>query len=174
MSTDSNIELIKLVRITGMREAELTSLKAAGGSSWSSVMQLVANHEALLSKSEKYTRQKAIQDPVHGAILLEPWELDVISTWEMLRLRFVMQLGQAHIVYPGSIHTRFQHCLGTNFLAQKSIRVVNYCDDLEHVCFVPLSRLLDDYQQKIFRITALLHDVGHRCPKPRQSWTSRS
>ncbi len=161
MSNDSNIELIKLVRITGIRETELTALKAAGGSGWSRVMQTVASHEDLLSKGEKHTRQKAIQDPVHGAILLEPWELDVISTWEMLRLRFVMQLGPAHIVYPGATHTRFQHCLGTNFLAQKSIRVVNYCDDLEHVCFVPLSRLLDDYQQKIFRITALLHDVGH-------------
>ncbi|GAG36150.1 unnamed protein product, partial [marine sediment metagenome] len=161
MPNDSNIEFIKLVRITGMREAELAALKAAGGSGWSRVMQTVASHEDLLSKGEKHTRQKAIQDPVHGAILLEPWELDVISTWEMLRLRFVMQLGPAHIVYPGATHTRFQHCLGTNFLAQKSIRVVNYCDDLEHVCFVPLSRLLDDYQQKIFRITALLHDVGH-------------
>jgi HD superfamily phosphohydrolase len=110
---------------------------------------------------EKHTRQKAVQDPVHGAVLLEPWELDIISTWEMLRLRYVRQLGPAHLVYPGATHTRFEHCIGTNFLAQKSIRVVNYCDDLDTACFVPFSQLLDEYHQKLFRTAALLHDVGH-------------
>jgi HD superfamily phosphohydrolase len=110
---------------------------------------------------EKHTRQKAVQDPVHGAILLEPWELDIISSWEMLRLRYVRQLGPAHLVYPGATHTRFEHCIGTNFLAQKSIRVVNYCDNLESACFVPFSRLLEEYHQKLFRAAALLHDVGH-------------
>jgi hypothetical protein len=72
-----------------------------------------------------------------------------------------MQLGPAHIVYPGATHTRYQHSLGTNFLAQKCIRVVNYCEDLDNVCFVPLSNLLDKYHQKLFRAAALLHDVGH-------------
>ena len=79
----------------------------------------------------------------------------------MLRLRFIKQLGPAHLVYPGATHTRFEHCIGTNFLAQKCIRVVNYCEDLDDPCFIPLSNLLDDHQQKLFRATALLHDVGH-------------
>ncbi|UCH04597.1 MAG: HD domain-containing protein, partial [Candidatus Thorarchaeota archaeon] len=52
-------------------------------------------------------------------------------------------------------------CIGTNFLAQKCIRVVNYCEDLDDPCFIPLSNLLDAHQQKLFRATALLHDVGH-------------
>ena len=79
----------------------------------------------------------------------------------MLRLRFIKQLCPAHLVYPGATHTRFEHCIGTNFLAQKCIRVVNYCEDLDDPCFIPLSNLLDDHQQKLFRATALLHDVGH-------------
>jgi HD superfamily phosphohydrolase len=159
--TNTEIELIKLIRITGMRESVITPINPSENKNWEKISRVISNHKGLLAMGEKHTRQKAIQDPVHGAILLEPWELDIISSWEMLRLQFVKQLGPTHIVYPGATHTRYQHCLGTNFLAQKCIRVVNYCEDLDNVCFVPLSNLLDSYNQKLFRIAALLHDVGH-------------
>ncbi len=156
-----NKEIINLIRFTGKRELEIESAKANNDDTWKNISNTVAEHHCLLAIGEKHTRQKAIQDPVHGAILLEPWELDLISGWEMLRLRFVKQLGPAHIVYPGATHTRFEHCLGTNYLAQKSIRVINYSADMSSACFIPLSQLLDDYHQKIFRASALLHDVGH-------------
>jgi HD superfamily phosphohydrolase len=161
MLNDIDAETIQLIRLTGLREQELTSAKSEGGGDWSRISQSINEHNTLIDMGEKHSRQKAIQDPVHGAILLEPWELDVISTWEMLRLRYVKQLGPAHIVYPGATHTRFQHCIGTNFLAQKSIRVVNYCENLDTARFVPFSGLLDSYQKKLFRAASLLHDVGH-------------
>jgi hypothetical protein len=154
-------ELTRLIRITGMRGKAITSAKTSGGEKWKAVQKRLDAHSELIAMGESHTRQKAIQDPVHGPILFEPWELDLISSWEMLRLRFVKQLGPAHMVYPGATHTRFQHCLGTNYLAQKCIGVVNYCDDLDTAKFHPLSRLLDEYHQKIFRATALLHDIGH-------------
>lgn len=161
MQSDTDVNAIQLIRLTGLRENEINTAKKEGGKKWSRIDQSIREHERLIGMGEKHTRQKAIQDPVHGAIILDPWELDVVSSWEMLRLRYVMQLGPAHIVYPGATHTRFQHCLGTNFLAQKSIRVVNYCEDLEGGCFKPFSDLLDDYQKRLFRAAALLHDVGH-------------
>jgi len=159
--SDIDVDVIKLIRLTGMREAEIENARKQKGVSWDRIQKSVEEHNYFINLGEKHTRQKAVQDPVHGAILLEPWELDVISTWEMLRLRYVRQLGPAHLVYPGATHTRFEHCIGTNFLAQKSIRVVNYCDDLDNACFVPFSKLLEEYHQKIFRAAALLHDVGH-------------
>jgi HD superfamily phosphohydrolase len=161
MSDEIDTDAIRLIRLTGLREAEIESARKQKGASWDRIQKAIDEHNHFINLGEKHTRQKAIQDPVHGAILLEPWELDIISTWEMLRLRYVRQLGPAHLVYPGATHTRFEHCIGTNFLAQKSIRVVNYCDDLDTACFVPFSQLLDDYHQKLFRATALLHDVGH-------------
>jgi HD superfamily phosphohydrolase len=162
MDSDSaEIEIINLIRMTGLREHELLFAKEQRADKWEQIEQMLSAHKKLLEMGEIHTRQKAIQDPVHGAIILDPWELDLISSWEMLRLRFVMQLGPAHIVYPGATHTRFQHCLGTDFLAQKCIRVVNYCEDLAEACFIPLSQLLDEYHQRIFRAAALLHDVGH-------------
>jgi HD superfamily phosphohydrolase len=161
MPDEVDTNVIKLIRLTGLREAEIETARKQKGTGWERIQKAVAEHNRFISMGEKHTRQKAVQDPVHGAILLEPWELDIISTWEMLRLRYVRQLGPAHLVYPGATHTRFEHCLGTNFLAQKSIRVVNYCDDLDTACFMPFSRLLDEYHQKLFRAAALLHDVGH-------------
>jgi hypothetical protein len=156
-----DIDTIRLIRLTGTREEKIRRAREEKGKNWNDIQRIVAYHNKILNLGEAHTRQKAIQDPIHGAILLEPWELDIISSWEMLRLRYVKQLGPAHIVYPGATHTRFEHCIGTSFLAQKCVRVVNYCEDLDEACFVPLSRLLEPYHQKLFRIAALLHDVGH-------------
>ncbi|MHA1863712.1 MAG: hypothetical protein ACTSWA_08075, partial [Candidatus Thorarchaeota archaeon] len=109
MLTKIDVETVQLIRLTGLREQELASAKSEGGEIWGNISNSINEHNTLIALGEKHTRQKAVQDPVHGAIILEPWELDVISTWEMLRLRYVMQLGPAHIVYPGATHTRFQH-----------------------------------------------------------------
>ncbi|MGY5853641.1 MAG: HD domain-containing protein [Candidatus Thorarchaeota archaeon] len=154
-------ELINLIRLTGKREADILSAKSSQNEVWGKIQATIDEHESYVRMAEHHTRQKALQDPVHGAVLLDPWELDIISSWEMLRLRYVRQLGPAHLVYPGATHTRFEHCIGTNFLAQKCIRVVNYCENLDEACFIPLSGLLDEYHQKLFRASALLHDVGH-------------
>jgi HD superfamily phosphohydrolase len=161
MTEDLDVETVRLIRLTGLRKSEIDLAKKTKNATWNKIERMIDKHNRFISMGEKHTRQKAVQDPVHGAILFEPWELDVISTWEMLRLRYVRQLGPAHLVYPGATHTRFEHCIGTNFLAQKSIRVVNYCEDLDDACFIPLSQLLDEYHQKLFRAGALLHDVGH-------------
>ncbi|MFX1560309.1 MAG: HD domain-containing protein [Promethearchaeota archaeon] len=161
MPDDLDSDVIRLIRLTGLREAEIEAARKKKGTNWKRIQKAVEDHNRFIKMGDKHTRQKAVQDPVHGAILLEPWELDIISTWEMLRLRYVRQLGPAHLVYPGATHSRFEHCIGTNFLAQKSIRVVNYCDDLNTACFVPFSRLLDEYHQKLFRAAAVLHDIGH-------------
>jgi len=155
------LDLINMIRITGIREHEILTTEELRERRWDEIQGSINEHTRMLRQTERHTRQKAIQDPVHGAIIFDPWELDLISSWEMLRLRYVRQLGPAHLVYPGATHSRFEHCLGTSFLAQKCIRVVTYCDDLDTATFVSLSDLLDPYHQKLFRAVCLLHDVGH-------------
>ncbi len=151
---------IWLIQVSGMTESQL-AVAREDAESWSRIQRRIAEHKRMQKMAEHHTRQKAIQDPVHGPIMLAPWELDLVSTWEMLRLRYVMQLGPAHIIYPGATHSRFQHCLGTDFLAQRCINITNYCETLSSPCFKPLSQLLNDYYQKVFRAASLLHDVGH-------------
>ena len=158
---DVDPEIVRIIRKTGLRESAIITAKADNGSEWSRINNIVAAHDRMVSMVQKHTQQKAVKDPVHGAIILAPWELDVISTWAMQRLRYIKQLGPTHLVYPGATHTRFEHSLGTNFIAKKCLDVVNYCNDLSSGEFYPLSNLLSDYHQRVFRAVALLHDVGH-------------
>jgi len=88
-----------------------------------------------------------IKDPIYGYIRLTEVERNVIDTLAVQRLRRIRQLAGAEYVYPAANHTRFEHVLGTMYLAG----VVS--DSL------PV-QLTADERQKV-RLAALLHDVGH-------------
>lgn len=86
-----------------------------------------------------------IKDPIHGFIELNEIEKEIIDSLVFQRLRNIKQLATAYLVYPGATHTRFSHSLGTLFLASKMA---------EHFS-------LDESENLIVRVCALLHDVGH-------------
>lgn len=86
-----------------------------------------------------------VRDAVHGNIAMSPLEERIIDTPEFQRLRRIRQLALTHLVYPGAVHTRFEHSLGTMHLAS------SICDVLG---------IGGDEREKI-RLRALLHDVGH-------------
>jgi len=80
---------------------------------------------------------KLIHDSVHGTIKLKDWMVEIIDTPEFQRLRRIKQLGFANLVYPGANHTRFEHSIGTAFVAEK------IADEDEIIA------------------SALIHDLGH-------------
>jgi uncharacterized protein len=102
-----------------------------------------------------------IRCPVHGFIRLSDWEMNIVSQPAFQRLRRVRQLAWTDYVYPGAMHTRFEHSLGvmqTATLLYDAI-VRNSREVLE------LELAYDDagfkrYRQLV-RLAALLHDVGH-------------
>ncbi|XP_070560518.1 uncharacterized protein [Ptychodera flava] len=65
---------------------------------------------------------KVIQDPIHGTIEMDPVYMTIIDTPEFQRLRNIKKLGTVNFVYPGSVHTRFEHSIGRCFLALKLVR----------------------------------------------------
>lgn len=67
---------------------------------------------------------KTITDPVHNDIYLTRLETALIDSPPMQRLRAVRQLGTAHLVYPGAVHSRFSHSIGTLRAAQDLIDAV--------------------------------------------------
>ena len=90
-----------------------------------------------------------IRDPIHGLIRLTDQEISIIETPPFQRLRGIKQLALANLVYPGALHTRFEHSLGTLHTAS---RILNAFDREEQLC---------DTQVESVRLAALLHDIGH-------------
>ena len=86
-----------------------------------------------------------IRDPLRGNIELSDFEKRIIDTSDFQRLRRVRQLAMAYMIYPGAMHTRFEHSLGTMQLATS-------------IC----SRLgIEGEEAEKTRLYALLHDLGH-------------
>lgn len=86
-----------------------------------------------------------IRDPVHNFIALREIEVKLLATPLVQRLRGVRQLAMANLVYPGALHTRFDHSLGVCHVAG----LMAECLDLN-----------PDHTELV-RLAALLHDIGH-------------
>ena len=94
---------------------------------------------------------KIINDPVYGFIRFpEPELMQVIDHPWFQRLRNIKQMGLAHMVYPGAVHTRFAHSLGACHLMGKAL------DELKAKNISP-----DKDEYLAARLAALLHDIGH-------------
>jgi HD superfamily phosphohydrolase len=57
------------------------------------------------------------RDPVHNFVDFNDDELKVINSDLLQRLRGIRQLAMACMVYPGALHTRFDHTLGVAYVA---------------------------------------------------------
>ena len=88
---------------------------------------------------------KLIRDSIHGNLYLNEFEIKLVDTPQMQRLRRIKQLGFTYLVYPGANHSRFEHSIGTMHIASQ------IADNVE----------LDDDAKNMVRLAALLHDVGH-------------
>lgn len=87
----------------------------------------------------------SIIDPIYGHVKITELEQLIINTPEMARLRRIQQLGLADLAFPGANHTRFEHSVGTLFIADKIAKALNLSkEEIDKV-----------------RIAALLHDIGH-------------
>lgn len=75
---------------------------------------------------------------------------DLIEHKYFQRLRRIKQLGLTHMVYPGALHTRFHHALGSMHLMNEAIDSLKI-KDIE----------ITDEETEAVSIAILLHDIGH-------------
>ena len=61
-----------------------------------------------------------VRCPVHGFIHYSPNERRIIDHPEFQRLRHIRQLAMTYLVYPGAMHSRFEHSLGVMELATQA------------------------------------------------------
>ena len=96
-------------------------------------------------------KKKIINDPVYGFInIFDEIIFDLIEHPYFQRLRRIKQLGLTHFVYPGAMHTRFQHSLGSLHLMQSSIDIIR-----------SKGHEITDEEALAAKIAILLHDIGH-------------
>src|ERR1700746_2229872 len=95
------------------------------------------------------SKKKLIRDAVHGDIEMRGLEVELMDTPEFQRLRGIKQLGTAYLVFPSAIHTRFEHSLGTSWMAHRILEVIKR------------SRPVAADEEQLIRVAALLHDVTH-------------
>jgi HD superfamily phosphohydrolase len=96
-------------------------------------------------------KKKIINDPVYGFLQI-PHELlyDLLQHPYFQRLRRIKQVGMTYLVYPGAMHSRYNHALGAMFLMQKAIQTLrSKGHDISE------DEALGAY------VAILLHDVGH-------------
>lgn len=95
---------------------------------------------------------RIVRDPLWNTIRVDPIALRILDTEAFQRLRYIRQLGFAHLVYPGATHTRFDHALGVYHLSTVALRLLGESG------WIP-----DGLEPGIELIpyAALLHDIGH-------------
>ncbi len=102
-------------------------------------------------------RFSVLRDPVHGDVYLTEEEMRVLDTPEMQRLRGVKQLGTAYVAYPGAVHTRFDHSIGTLHVTQRIIESINLNFGLDPARCLEIS----EAEARVIRMASLVHDVTH-------------
>ncbi|MFT7668941.1 MAG: HD superfamily phosphohydrolase [Planctomycetota bacterium] len=107
-----------------------------------------------MSGRKKYS---VLRDPVQGDVYLTHEEMSILDTREMQRMRGVRQLGTAYLVYPGALHTRFDHMIGSLHVTQQMIDAINLSFEID-----PTGRIrVSDEEARVIRIAALVHDITH-------------
>lgn len=127
---------------------------------------------------------KRQRNNVHDFVYLNEVERAVMDTPEMQRLRYIKQLGFAHLVYETAEHSRFSHSVGVCHAAKLLVDAVNRNHRIADELVVeqdagddrPLFRALGDrslpasalrrpkiswHQRFCVGLAALLHDVPH-------------
>ncbi len=100
-------------------------------------------------------RTRTIRDPLWGNVRVAADAAAIIDTPQFQRLRRVKQLGFAHLVYPGAVHTRFMHAIGVYHLTARATA------DLARKGGLDLLDSAHAGEIRLVRLAALLHDVGH-------------
>jgi HD superfamily phosphohydrolase len=96
-------------------------------------------------------KKKIINDPLYGFVHIKSDLIfDIISHPYFQRLRHIKQLGLTDFVYPGALHTRFQHALGAMHL----MGLV-----LDNLRFKNIE--ISDEEYEAAQCAVLLHDIGH-------------
>lgn len=97
----------------------------------------------------KDTILHVIKDPVHGTMqfttIENAWLKPFIDSPHFQRLRHIKQLGMGDYIFPGAVHTRFNHSLGCSYIASQIAHKIGLAEE----------------ERQLAMLSSLLHDIGH-------------
>jgi HD superfamily phosphohydrolase len=102
---------------------------------------------------------RTYRDPIHKEIFLDSKDtvenliIKLIDSREMQRLRWIRQLGTGWFTFHGAEASRFQHSLGTMFIAKQMLEKIQRDINFD-------SEIYTRYKALVLS-AALLHDIGH-------------
>ena len=95
---------------------------------------------------------KTIHDPIWGSNDYSEWEMQLVDSPLLQRLRGISQVGLAVLTYPAARHSRFEHTLGVAAATKRLIdRINSNCETF---------KINQEIKCKLI-LAALMHDVGH-------------
>ena len=96
-------------------------------------------------------KKKIVNDPIYGFIRIPDGKIfRIIEHPHFQRLRRIKQLGLTDYVYPGAIHSRFHHALGSMHLMDMALTSLR-----------SKGVQISDVEYESALIAILLHDIGH-------------
>ncbi len=96
-----------------------------------------------------------VRDSLYDLIPLGPREEKLIGTAPFLRLQKIKQLGFVYRVWPGATHTRYEHSLGSYYLAVRALRSLLQRGNDGGLYGISISSV------QTLIVATLLHDIGH-------------
>lgn len=95
---------------------------------------------------------KTIHDPIWGSTEYSEWEMQLIDSPLIQRLRNISQVGLAVLTYPAARHSRFEHTLGVAAATKRLVDRINInCDSFN----------INQNNKNKLVLAAIMHDVGH-------------
>lgn len=107
-------------------------------------------------------RRHVVIDPIHGNIEMPRWLVRIKDEHPIRRMMNIKQLGlKAFIDFPGAIHTRYLHCLGTMYLAGRLIDfLIEKEETSDRKARLDLKKNLTNNQNTVMA-AGFFHDIGH-------------
>lgn len=107
------------------------------------------------------SKRNVVIDPIHGKIILPPWLVRIKDEAPIRRMMDIKQLGlKAFVDFPGAIHNRYLHSVGTMFLAEKLSSLLG---EKEKTSPKPRTDLVENLKNNRNALMAagFFHDIGH-------------
>ncbi|MEZ6130076.1 MAG: HD domain-containing protein [Planctomycetaceae bacterium] len=110
-------------------------------------------YSEIVELSDLAAMSGVVRLPVEQDVPFTPRVRAIVDTGEFQRLRQITQLALASRVYPGAVHSRFEHALGV------------YHNALQYLWQLGkdprFASIVSAHDAEVLIVAALLHDIGH-------------